>query len=416
MINKSHLKIGLAVFLTLLCFSSIVFAQSSKINWTRMQRDLNIMESILDKLLSESGSGLQPVIAGFSNNGAKGLYFDGYGVVFQISLGASGIYNFSVIRLEETLRKAQIEIMRKDLLAPPKPEEPVIVVEGRSGVITDKKDWSVEKRLERLKEQGTEFLCDYADAIGQLQNSDRITLLINFDQSRSQVFRFMTRGSGSKVSKSEKLPSGLEIAAKKSDIIDFRKGKIGKKEFQKRLVFKKRLDSSRNNKNIEIMANILSTALNRKYHQDFSSEGKNRGIYVSGLGALFFMRGQLFREREMIEYTFYLEKYLKEQEEIREVAVAPKPTKTPPADKLRETLDNFKNELIELIGDYGHTLRTIKPSEHVVISIDFNDRLHFNLKTPTHIILKVRKEELDKYDRGDLSLAALRKKVEVQEY
>ena len=391
------------------------YAQSSKINWDRMNRDLEIMQGVLDNLLAPS----KPMLA-FSNGGARGLYFDGYGVVFQIDLGGARLMDVVRLRMgnefelaKELSEQAKARAFeRKPVSVPPVSDEGPVIVDATTGVVLTKEDLTTGKRIELLEERAIEFLRDYADAIGQIKPTDRITILANFEHTYS-VFAVHLRGAENV----EKSPSGLNITAKKSDIVDFRKGKIDEKTFRNRVTFHKRLDSKQKNRNIDIMANILNTALNRKHRGEFRMDSKNRGIYLDGLGALFFIRGYLLGERDVITYEYYLGKYLKEQEEMQASRVKTTTKSKKPEERIKESIKGFKDELVELVGDYGHTLRTLKPTEYVVVNINFRDnwRAHF-LESPQQVILKVRKQDLDRYDRGDLTLAALRKKVEIQEY
>ena len=403
------------IFLSIILFSISSYAQSSKINWDRMNRDLEIMQGVLDNLLAPS----KPMLA-FSNGGARGLYFDGYGVVFQIDLEGAPLMDVVRLRIgnefelaKELSEQAKARAFEgKPVSVAPISDEGPVIVDAITGTVLTKEDLTTGKRIELLEERAIEFLRDYADAIGQIKPTDRITILANFEHNYG-VFMVHLRGAENV----EKSPSGLNITAKKSDIVDFRKGKIDEKTFRNRVTFHKRLDSKQKNRNIDIMANILNTALNRKHRGEFRMDSKNRGIYLDGLGALFFIRGYLLGERDVITYEYYLGKYLKEQEEMQASRVKTTTKSKKPEERIKESIKEFKDELVELVGDYGHTLRTLKPTEYVVVNINFRDnwRAHF-LESPQQVILKVRKQDLDRYDRGELTLAALRKKVEIQEY
>ena len=403
--------------MSIMLFSISSFAQSSKINWDRMNRDLEIMQGVLDNLLAPS----KPMLA-FSNGGARGLYFGGYGVVFQIDLGGARLMDVVRLRmgnefelakeLSEQAKASARALEGKPISVPPVPDEGPVIVDATTGLVLTKGDLTAGKRIELLEERAIEFLRDYADAIGQIKPADRITILTNFEYTFGVFAVYLGRAKSE-----EESPSGLKITAKKSDIVNFRKGKIDEKTFRNRVTFHKRLDSKQKNRNIDIMANILNTALNRKHRGEFRMDGKNRGIYLDGLGALFFIRGYLLGERDVITYEYYLGKYLKEQEEMQASRVKTTTKSKKPEERIKESIKGFKDELVELVGDYGHTLRTLKPTEYVVVNINFKDnwRAHF-LESPQQVILKVRKQDLDRYDRGELTLAALRKKVEIQEY
>lgn len=334
------------IFLSIIFVPISSFAQSSKINWDRMNRDLEIMQGILDNLLAPS----KPMLA-FSNGGARGLYFDGYGVVFQIDLGGSRLMDVVRLRMgnEFALAKELAEQAKasakvwegKPISVPPVPDEGPVIVDATTGLFLTKADLTAGKRIELLEERTIEFLRDYADAIGQIKPTDRITILANFEHTYG-FFAVHLRGAENV----EKSPSGLNITAKKSDIVDFRKGKIDEKTFRNRVTFHKRLDSKQKNRNIDIMANILNTALNRKHRGEFRMDSKNRGIYLDGLGALFFIRGYLLGERDVITYEYYLGKYLKEQEEMQASRVKTTIQSKSPEERIKESIKGLDRKSV----------------------------------------------------------------------
>ena len=168
------------IFLSIILFPMSNFAQSSKINWDRMNRDLEIMQGVLDNLLAPS----KPMLA-FSNGGARGLYFDGYGVVFQIDLGGARLMDVVRLRMgnEFALAKELSEQAKAKAFVPPVPDEGPVIVDATTGVVLTKGDLTAGKRIELLEERAMEFLRDYADAIGQIKPTDRITILANFEHT-----------------------------------------------------------------------------------------------------------------------------------------------------------------------------------------------------------------------------------------
>ena len=65
------------------------------------------------------------------------------------------------------------------------------------------------------------------------------------------------------------------------------------------------------------------------------------------------------------------------------------------------SLDNVKANIVEAVADYGATLSQVQPDEHVIVEYR-PDRTH---------LLQVPKAAIDAYDRGDLDLDAFREKV-----
>ena len=99
-------KIQFLIFLAFL-YAAVIFgsgaaiAQDKKINWNRMQRDLDIMEGILDEIMSSTSYGHT-----ISSGNARGLYFSGYGVVFQIGMnGGTQFLDIGRLQYEEALQE-----------------------------------------------------------------------------------------------------------------------------------------------------------------------------------------------------------------------------------------------------------------------------------------------------------------------
>jgi len=380
--------------------------KSDQIDWKRMQRDLDIMETVLNSLIQPSQYGL----GGFSSNGARGLYFDGYGVVFQIEFGGHSFFAWHKFDIEGSLEEAEshLQEMKENVgtAAPPKASgekrSRAVVVDGNTAALIDRQGESVEQKIEKLKDMLVQFLGDYADAIGQLEPDDRVTLLVNFSPS-SQVFVFDSQV----FSESQELPATLEATVKKRDIVEYRKGNIDRDTFRERITMNTRSVDREKNKHIDILANILSTALNRKHREALAFENRNRGIYLEGLGAVFFLKGNPMNEFVAPPFEHYFEEY---------VTYPPKPPDPEQQDRLQKSLADFKQELIKLVADYGHTLRTLKTDEYVVVDVNFQHTLALFSDSPQQLILKVKKHDLDKYDRGELTLTQLQQKTDFIEH
>ncbi|MFQ5676461.1 MAG: hypothetical protein ACE5G1_11230 [bacterium] len=400
--KKSYLR----PFLTKIVLTGLLFIMvdsglgQSTINWRRMQRDLDIMEGVLNKLLAGESR--------MWGSNARGVYFDGYGVIFQIDEFNQGLDLQVAVETVQDLDRVKEDT--KPRLN--KSEEGVVVVDSRRERVKTYK-LARSKRIATLKDRCTEFLGNYADAIGQLQPTDKITVLINLNGRGSAFYTIV----GANAIHTTDQPSVLEVSAPKSAIMAYRNGSIDSKAFASRLVLNENKTDQHMQQNIDIMAQIMDTALGRKYHEDFSVRD-NRGIYIKGLGALFFLRGDIHAGREAWAPAV-LENYLKGQE----VSVSVRPTKTS-TKKPEEVLENFKSALVEIVADYGHTLRTLKANEHVVAIVDFDSwplRLPVGESAsrsalPNRLIMKVAKDVLDKYGKGEIKLAALQKKIVFQEY
>ncbi len=368
------------------------------INWERMQRDLDIMEGVLSKLLLRAPHHWEPL-----QNNVHGLYFEGYGVVFQVDYGGLQVMALTPPHLEKSIMEMEKRVQE---FVPENSEEPMVVAPEIPAALELVETFSPD-RVERVKEQVTEFLANYADAIGQLEPSEFITVIVNLDRGRFFVFP-----PGHKISAEKKNTAVaiLEINSKKSAIISYRQGKSNFGEFRQQIAFNERADDENMNKNIDIMANILETALSRKHREGFYVVDKNRGIYLKGLGTLFFMKAELGSDWPT-PMAIVIDKQTKKRDVVQVKADGKKKSNR----KTAESLNDFKDALLELVGDYGHTLRTLEPTEYVVVAVDFNS-WNFGDDQPSRFIIKAQKKDLDNYNRGTMKLAEFKQSVQFLEY
>lgn len=376
--------------------NDIAFAQSkSKVNLSRMQRDLEIMEGVLNKLIAPSASMFGPW-----SIKTRGLYFEGYGVVFQTDYGGYQVHILSSDNTVRRLKKTEKKLL--ELKSHLKGKVP-----APSGTERELEENEDGLRIEALKGQIVEFLVNYADAIGQLEDSDRITVLVNLDNG-SWYFPLPII----KHQIDEEQISIVEATAKKSDLIACRRGEISEDKFKKRVIFNERPQNEAMAKNLDIMANIMETALSKKYSKDFGVEGNTRAVYLVDLGALFFMKGDLNRGAFVPEIQIYLDEDLEKQE----IKTIQKGREQRSEKQIREALNTFQNTLLEVVGDYSHTLRTLKLTEYVVVSVDLEPSWSHRESIPSRFVMRVQKKELDNFNRSNIKLSELRKRVKFFEY
>ena len=198
--------------------------------------------------------------------------------------------------------------------------------------------------------------------------------------------------------------------AGKNDSLGFFRQSPGENDFHHHYVFPPR-PRERIRRDIDVMANIMDAALEQKYQAFFDSPGKTRGIYMDGLGAVFFLQnsGSDSADNDALHVI----------EELRTHKNYTFSTRNSDAWKdaqSKESWENFETALLEVVGDYSHTLRPLQPTESVVVAIDLDGKRGGYSGSPQRFLLKVKKQDLDAYNRGQIRLAEFREKVEVQRY
>ncbi len=364
---------------TAFCIFNMASASEGGIDRERMQQDLEIMEGILQSLHAQTTSNLAGI---HREPQIRGLYFENYGVIFHIEEKRSSgmVVDVDVRRLREKPAGVTEELEEEDFLKE--------VSEQRK-----KKRVGVQERL-------VEFLGTYADGIRQLMDEDRITILVH-QQPRSRA-QIAVPDKRLQAELSE--PVYSEATAKKSDIVAYRRERIAEAEFRKRIVSREHKPDASMMKKIGVMATILDKALKQPEHP-VSNYNKTLGIYQKGLGALFFVNA---KSGYRTAYRLKLRKTPK---------TAPFRIRAGRAVKAGNPLEErFKEELIEVVGDYGYSLRTLKPEEYIVVEVRFPRRPGRRSSGARGLLLTVKKKNVDAYSRGDLDLAAFRQKVDILEY
>ncbi len=406
---------------TAFCIFNMASASEGEVDRERMQQDLDIMEGILKSLHTQNTPNLAPFHRELQ---IRGLYFENYGVIFLIEEERSSGRAVDVVVRRLLVRPAGVieELEEEDFL----------------------KEVAEERRKTRaaLQDRLAEFLGTYADGIRQLQDEDRITILVRhkslsrFGLSAGELDFFWKShpfptdelpklqaelerlSPDSLTSRRDKLrairmrrleaelsePVYTEVTVKKRDIVAHRRERIDVAEFRKRIVSREHRPHASTMKKIGVMANILDKMIKLPDHP-VPYSNKTLGIYRAGLGALFFVN----------ERSGYLAEYRRAiYKELRSPSHSRRQGREGTADS--QLRDRLKEDLVEVVGDYGYSLRTLKPEEYIVVEVRFLTGLRSASLKRQGLILKVKKKDVDAYSRGDLDLAAFRQKVDIREY
>ena len=140
-------------------------------------------------------------------------------------------------------------------------------------------------------------------------------------------------------------------------------------------------------KKIQILSVILDNSLKRTDQLVPNFGTRTLSMYYEGLGAVFFMNaGHGYWE------------------------IHPLTTKQGAAEV--ETRERFREKLIEVVGDYGYTLRTLGPEDYMVVDVRFPAGWESN----PGLVLKVRKKDVDAFSREEMDFEEFRRKVEILEF
>jgi len=384
-----------ALYCAILVAGFMATASLAEVNPQRMQRDIRIMEGVL------SNENLYYDVPDGANFRARGLYLDGYGVLFVAAGPASGTE-----RWDKKLSQAELLAATRDLLAeflgdyagtigqldqddritvcyqpkwPPRP------------AVADTVSFDLFKQVEAIPElRGSRF--DFKELVVVVAVPDTLKTFyfpINDEQiatiakareylqealeklvARGQIDKSLAEAVGEADSPIKvhvrfyNLHSAAIAATVKKSAIDaFREGRIDSATFRQRIAFAEYEDLRK----IDIMAGILDQVFRHDSYPPWSRIQRTLGMYQPDVGALFFM-----------------------SDPMRVANPLPRAT--------------VKAKIVEAVADYGATLHQVQADEHVVVEY----RSPFSARSA---LLKVPKSAIDAYARGDLDLDGFRKKA-----
>ncbi len=346
----------------------------------RMNRDLEIMEGILDRMLR---NGPRPFPGLLSERGSRGSYLPDYGVIFVVNLED---------RFEMRLLAPEIDFSFTD--GPGETHERQVSVVHRNKVVAEKHEADAsrpEERLTTLKNDLMDFFGSYADAIGQLKPDERIMVVVQLNESDPTA--------SAAISKADILY--IQASLTRADLTKFKRGESGGKKLREVIRFHEIPASEEMGKELAVMTSIFRTGLSRRYNPDFGVS-RVSGFYTDAMGAIFLVDGDL----ENPDYTF-LYKIDSKSSQVKSQKLASR----------RETssavaAQKFREELTRLVADFGPAMKLLPSDKHFVVSVE----LAGAAKGQVSLLLMASKGDLDAYARGAITLAELRNRIRWNEF
>jgi len=468
---------NIVTYITFLCIAFVAVpislqAQRANFDSDRMNRDLRIMERIYTDLQFQARGATGVINA----NAVNGSYFPGYGVVFNVNETFSNV--FSVIRgrgtvpsntPQESTQEASFREQRQRYEA----EERFFSGSGQSaradstrrpttvivsGYSTPAEEVSSTSNIHDLnKTIIRDFFSNYVDAIGQLEDTDRIAVLISH---RGNPISYAVVGANNRLQTASFNPLRAEVLV--GDVVAYRTGRLTQKAFEGRIVFSELDATSSNNKELQVMRGIFESALKSNKESKFSLSRGAQGVLMTNLGAMFSI--DVMIEREVLFGSFNPSNIssvevlkndsggetiimLKDSTRIvlpmsvteRQVSGVAMTTSTgsripqgvvtiaeKPSDmrvqtvegeyvSFRESMDKLINQVSELLLDYGRTLRSLKADEKVLVTINQNTT-RSDPEVPNRVEIMVDVKTLRDFDRGAMKRDEAMKRLEVRRY
>lgn len=371
------------------------FAQSD-IDTGRMNRDINIMENILDELFDTSmqtdGSTVRVGTGSFFRFGGsdiRGTYLPNYGIIFTIPGGPPP---FLALRSGDSDFSYQFRYDSEN----------------------DGREITREAVINRM----TEFLREYASTIGQLGNDQKVMVLYR-PENRPRIVRFLD-SDDNEDSDMKTIPT-ISTAASVSNLKAYRAGKLSNEDFHDRLDINV-IEKDSEPKDIRVMTNILKTAFKNSESGPFRIVGDVEYLQLKDFGALFSFdvrpsgSGILPPPPPRINIPDVKREKGKISVEVRRMEREDSTMSKNREERKKEiekAYETFISDLKEYIVDYGRTLHSVSSDQHILFAVQI--RTNFG-DIPERINMQIQKSVLESVDSGNMSRDQAMNRIEIREY
>jgi hypothetical protein len=381
--------------------------QNAPVDKDRMERDIDIMEKVLNELFKNAAGNRSRNVHFSSGRTAQGSYVPGYGVLF-IAPVFSGSFNFRssynyvyssgrpggpartvIVKegdwkgkmkytdpSEEEKAKGEKQKEKTGKNAPPAADQ-----NRRLG---DAQDSILQAHTNLVTTNLREFLANYADAIGQLSPNDRVMIIYNENARNSDHYVSV----GDCESCETRVMPRISAEVKREDLAAFRSGKMNRKELESRIRVSQDTPGKENYAEYKVFAGILESLY--PVGREVPYRVRNIGYHVlPSFGVIYLVDMGLRNEGHNVVT-------------LRDGEVRTKVEKDSSQARIRtEAYGQFRNDIREAVLDYGRTLRNLSADQVILLSVALPTCEGCNV--PARANVSVKKSVLEAYEQNKMS-------------
>lgn len=360
--------------LLLLLITGISFGQS--VDATRMQRDIEIAEQALATLARQGND------TRFWGNSIEGSYIEGYGVIFSLPR------NFMMVS-----GARGVAWSTGDAVEVPLPSRGVAVDQDRLDSIQN-------VRKEKLTEVMKMFLVEYADLIGQLKPQDKIMVVQKKSDFNYAIISEVTTSGVYSIDDARR-EMGISAEIKKSDINDYKQGKISYEQAMAKVEMNYDLESkTKREPDLELFSSILGRAFRQDLTETYWTSSSPSYERLQGFGVIYNMRVfSRVPSGDFFNMPTLGEERISREEGLKKVAAA---------------YPKFEEDIVRATVEYGRTIRSLEEDENLMIKVKLTECRGCDM--PESIDVTVKKSVLSQFNSGKLSLEDATRQVKVTKY
>jgi hypothetical protein len=240
--------------------------------------------------------------------------------------------------------------------------------------VADHTDSLQKAATEKVIVASKNFLADYGDMLSQVKSDEKI-IITNKNENSRWYYR-----------QNEKR-SLLSVEVLKSDLSQFRQGKITREQLMAKIKVTNTESSGKVEQDLELLASIFGRLYRSDLSKSFFVEGTPYYERLADYGAVMYM--QVYSSNQVGEGIYNMPTV-----DVREVNQAGRDK------KVKELYPVFVNELKENILDYGRTVKSLKDNEQLVFNVVLTRCKGCGI--PSDIELSVQNSVLKDYSAGKI--------------
>lgn len=373
-----------------------------------ISKDMTILKSVLEEMFQTQWKayGTRVRIKSSSRlsllgnrGGIQHTYIPGYGITFIIEGGQPAFVIFSN---DENGNSSSF------------------VFQNSFDSTTDTEQVNKETIITRIKT----FLKDYGATAGTLPPDERITVMYknrNYNEHEINRIRKMSEDDESV----EALPN-ISVTAAKADLEAYQSGKLSVQKIDERISVSTSDVEETGPMDVRIMGNILKTALTEQPEESAFSGSRTsvNHLVLDNFGVLYFIDYStppppptMFQNNfDSFDFSFDMDddfealedslvNVMKKQQEQRRLQQEKIRQERQKKQQEREhyyrtQYDSLLMNLKTTLADYGHTLKSIKREQQVMLSVNFRSNFQ---NVPDRVDIMVKKAVLEDISRGKLT-------------
>lgn len=374
-----------------LSVSGRAFAQTGNVDQARLQRNLEIMELVLDRLLEvQTAHGLR-----LNAPATQATYLPGFGVLFKVPSSR----NFTVFESESGPARSSA-FARNEYL--------VSRSDARTATGAPSRKASHEQAI-------IEFLTHWTGSLDHLNNNEQIAIYHESSPAISAYFDF----GGGEVRRLESREEEMLALVRQSDLAALHAGKLDPGQFQARM---QRQNVKEGHDDLNRIAAMIGRDLSNR-------AGEARGIYLENYGAVFFTNAQLGRNfmedfwrddnapdaRQPVnfeEFKTATEIMAALKRRAEQLAARMETVASEREQNWQTGYSQLKNRLLEIITRQSTALPRLQPQEWIVVVTDLLDAPP---SQPSQLIYRVKKQDAEDFIAQNLSREQLLKRISYTE-